>query len=181
MTSGPGTFENLEYLEELLRRAGNDLVICEPRRVQFGNYETLQRFTVSDTSVIEWRGDRGWGDVTGTRFEFAADAEFWIVKEACTAIRSDSGLPLRHWLPDQVHELPEGYTLGPDGNGALLTWASSGVEHRARFGGALPSAGAVQFSIVSRVPLDQIESCALQLDARAAFAAAAASAASQLP
>ncbi|MDM7888782.1 hypothetical protein QUG98_09990 [Curtobacterium sp. RHCJP20] len=79
-----------------------------------------------------------------------------------------------------MHELPESYTLEPDGNGVLLTWASLRVEHRARFGGVIPSAGAVRFSIVSRVPLVQIESCALQLDARAAFAAAA-SAASQLP
>jgi len=171
--SGPGEFRDLDLLEDVLRRAGNDLIVCEPQRVQYGDYETLQRYTMSNTAVIEWRGSRGSGDLTGTRFESAADAERWIVADASGYIRDDRGLPIAHWLPDQEHELPEGFTLEQDGAGVLLTWSASGTEHRVRFGGALPEARAVQFSAVARVPLDQIEECALQLDARSAFAAAA--------
>lgn len=174
--SEPGEFADLQYLEDVLLRAGNDLVTCEPRRVQFGDHETLQRYSVSGTSVEEWRGDRGRGALTGTRFGSATDAELWIVADASGCIREARGLPIAHWLPDQEHELPDGFTMEQNGAGVLLTWSASGTEHRVRFGGALPEAHAVQFSAVARVPLNQIEECALQLDARSAFAAAASAA-----
>lgn len=169
---GAGEFVDLDLLEDVLRRAGNDLVICEPQRVQYGDYETLQRYTPSNGEVIEWRGSRGSGALTGTRFESAADAERWIVTDACGYIRSALGLPIAHWLPDQEHELSEGFTLQPYGDGVLLTWAASGIERCARFGGPSPTVSALHFSTVARMRVDEIEDCALQLDARAAFAAA---------
>ncbi|PYY63965.1 MULTISPECIES: hypothetical protein [unclassified Curtobacterium] len=173
----PGVFRHLELLESALRRAGNDRVVVEPHRVQYGDFETMRRFAVSDTSVVEWRGDRGTGALTGTEFESAADAERWIVADASGYLREARGLPIAHWLLDREEELPEGFALHPDGDGIVLRWVASGTEHRARFGGALPKGSALQFSTVARVPIALIESCALAADSRAAFAAAASSAA----
>ena len=173
----PGVFRHLELLESVLWRAGNDRVVVEPHRVQYGDIETVLRFAVSDTSVVEWRGDRGAGALTGTEFGLAADAERWIVADASGYLREAHGLPVAHWLLDREEEIPEGFVLHPDGNGVVLRWAVSGAEHRARFGGALPTEFALQFSTVARVPIAQIQSCALAADSRAAFAAAASSAA----
>jgi len=145
----PDEFGDLQYLEDVLLRAGNDLVTFEARRVQFGDHETLQQYSVSDTSVEEWRGDRGRVALTGTRFGAANDAEAWIIADACGYIRDARGLPIAHWLPDQEHELPEGFTVEPDGAGVLLAWSVAGTEHRVRFGDALPAARAVQFSAVA--------------------------------
>lgn len=170
----PGVFQHRKLLEDVLLRAGNDLVVVEPRKVQYGDYETVHRFTVSDTSVSEWMRDRSTSTVTGTRFEWAADAELWIVTKACGYLRDARGLSRAHWLLDREQELPEGFTLRADGDGVVLSWVVSGSEHRARFGGALPAMSAVQFSTVAQVPIDRIESCALEPDSRAAFAAAAA-------
>lgn len=167
-----GTFRQLELIEDVLRRAGNDLVVVEPQEVQYGDYETLQRYTVEDAAVVEWRADRGSGAPTGTWFGSAADAESWIVAEASGSLREASGLRPAHWLLDRDEELPEGFTMRPDGTGVILEWANGGAAHRARFGGALPTAFAVQFSTVACVPIDQIEVCALEPDSRAAFAAA---------
>ncbi|WFR66581.1 hypothetical protein P9139_17745 [Curtobacterium flaccumfaciens] len=118
--------------------------------------------------------ESGTGALTGTRFESAADAELWIVAKACGFLRDAKGLRRAHWLLDREQELPEGFTLHADGDCVVLSWVVSGSEHRTRFGGALPAMSAVQFSTVAYVPIDQIESCALEPDSRAAFAAAAA-------
>lgn len=166
-------FQHREFLKDILRRAGNDLIVVEPLEVQYGDYETVYRYTVSDTSVSEWTRDRSTSTVTGTWFESVSDAELWIVAMACGVLRDASGLPLGHWLLDREQEIPEGFTLRRDGGGVIMTWTASGVDHRARFGGALPMMSAAQFSTIAYVPIDRIESCALELDSRAAFAAAA--------
>lgn len=169
----PGAFQHRELLEDLLLRAGNDLVVVEPLRVQYGDYETIHRYTVSQASVSEWKRDRSTSTVTGTWFESAADAELWIVVSACAVLRDASGLPLGHWLIDREEELPAGFALRQDGDGVVVSWMEAGSEHRARFGGALSMMSAAQFSTIAYVPIDRIESCALEPDSRAAFAAAA--------
>lgn len=166
-------FQHRELLENVLLRAGYDLVVVEPQKIEYGDLETLQRFALTGDSVIEWRGSRGTGAETGTRFESAADAETWIITKACGFLRDARGLRRAHWLHDREQELPQGFTLCADGDGVVLSWVLSGTEHKARFGGALPRMSAVQFSTVAQVPIDRIEACAVQPDSRAAFAAEA--------
>ncbi|UXN25438.1 hypothetical protein N8D74_00660 [Curtobacterium flaccumfaciens] len=131
----PGVFRHMGLLESVLRRAGNDRVVVDAQKVQHGDLETVQRFAVSDGSVVEWRRGRGTGALTGTRFESAADAELWIVADACGYLREAHGLPIAHWLLERRDELPSGMSLSVEDNRNLLGWTVREVSHRAWFGG----------------------------------------------
>ncbi|ROP60360.1 hypothetical protein [Curtobacterium sp. ZW137] len=169
-------FSQLDLMRDVLSRADFDRVQVEPDRVEFGDLETLDRYTLTPDGVVEWRGDRGAGRDTGTVFDDVSDAERWIVTVAAEALRARSGLGLGDWLLNRERELPAGFTAVPEGRTVLVRWTVRGEEHRARFGGALPMARAVQFATVARVPIDRIEPCALDEDSRGAFAAASLSA-----
>lgn len=161
-----------DLLLDLLHRAGHERVAVEPRVVEFGNFETLERWVVRDDGVAGWRGDRGAGDWTGVVFEDPEDAARWIATSAAGVLRDQAGLRRANWLRNRPEELPEGMTLTIQKGKNLLVWEVDGVGHRAWFGGGRFVAPAVQFATVARVPLHRIESCALESDSRAAFAVA---------
>lgn len=165
-------FSELDLMRDILSRADFDRVQVEPDRVEFGDLETLDRYTLTAAGVVEWRSDRGAARDTGTVFDDVSDAERWIVTVAAEVLRTQSGLGLGDWLLNRERELPTGFTVVPEGRTVLLRWTVRGVKHRARFGGALPVARAVQFATIARVPIDRIEQCALDEDSRGAFSAA---------
>lgn len=161
-----------DLLLDLLHRAGHERVAVEPEVVEFGNFETLERWVVRDDGVAGWRGDRGAGDWTGVVFEDPEDAARWIATSAAGVLRDQAGLRRANWLRNRPEELPEGMTLTIQNGKNLLVWEVDGVGHRAWFGGGRFVTPAVQFATVARVPLHRIESCALESDSRAAFAVA---------
>ncbi|OII15473.1 hypothetical protein [Curtobacterium sp. MCBA15_008] len=167
------TIPCLELLEDLLRRAGQDRVVTEPRLVEFGDQETLERYVVRDGAVHAWRGDRGSGDWTGVVFEAGEDAARRIAASAAGALRSRAGLERGHWLLDRPEELPDGMSLSVESERNLLKWTACGTPHRAWFGAGRFIAPAVQFATVARVPVADIERCALEVNSRRAFSEAA--------
>ena len=70
----------------------------------------MERFTLSDISVIAERADRGAGALTGGRFCSAADTGFWTIPKGYGFLRDARDLTLAHWLLDQERERPEGFT-----------------------------------------------------------------------
>lgn len=163
----------LELLGDLLRRAGNDVVVTESKVVEFGDQETLERYVVREGGVHAWKADRGSGDWTGVVFEAGEDAARRIAVSAAGALRSRAGLERGHWLLDRPEELPDGMSLRVEGGRNVLQWTVCGTPHRAWFGGGRFVAPAAQFATVARVPVPQIESCALAVDSRRAFSEAA--------
>ncbi|MBT1676133.1 hypothetical protein [Curtobacterium aurantiacum] len=166
-------FPHLGLLEDLLRRAGHDLVVTEAGLVEFGDQETLERYVVRGGAVHGWEGDRGSGDWTGVVFEAGEDAARRIAASASGALRYRAGLELGHWLLDRPEELPDGMSLSVENERNLLEWTVRGSPHRACFGGGRFIAPAAQFATVARVPVADIERCALEVDSRRAFSGAA--------
>lgn len=167
-----GGIPHLELLDDLLRQAGHERVVTAPGLVEYGNWETLERYVVRDGTVAGWRGDRGTGDWTGVTFDVAEDAARWITASAAGQLRDQAGLRFAHWLLDRRDELPEAMSLTSTEDANILEWDVGGTVHRARFGAGQYVAPAVQFSTVARVPIGAILSCALQEDSRRAFALA---------
>lgn len=174
MTDRRLAIPHLDLLQDLLHRAGYERVVVEPELVEFGDYETLERYVVRDTGVAGWRGDRGAGDWTGVVFEDPDDAARWIATSAAGVLRDRAGLRRAHWLRSRPEELPEGMSLTVADGKNVLVWDVDGVDHRAWFGSGRFLAPAVQFATVARVRVDRIERCALESDSRTAFAAASA-------
>lgn len=170
--TGTTAIPHLGLLDDLLHRAGHDRVVTQPGLVEYGNWEILDRWVVRGTAVDHWHGERGHGDWTGTTFERPADAARSIATSAVGQLRAQAGLSRGHWLLGRAEELPAGFTLATTYGQTVLDWELGGTLHRAWFGAPGFVARAVAFATVARVPVDEIEQCALQEDSRGAFAEA---------
>ena len=170
--TGTTAIPHLDLLDDLLRRVDNERVVTQPGLVEYGNWEILDRWVVRGTAVDHWHGERGHGDWTGTTFEQPEDAARSIATSAAGQLRARNGLSRAHWLLDRAEELPAGFTLATTYGQTVLDWELGGTLHRAWFGAPGFVAPAVAFATVARVPVDEIEQCALQEDSRGAFAEA---------
>lgn len=165
-------FGHLDLIRSALERAGHDLVRVDRHKIEYGNLETLTRYASVGGTVSEWKGDHGWGSWTGTEFAQPIDAERWIMLDAGFTMRSSAGFSLAHWLFGPADSIPESFTVDDDGGRRTsLSWTVGGEAHQAWFQGPVSLFRAGTFTAVARVPLDRIEECALELDARSAFRA----------